>query len=247
MSIHVAIMMRPYLQMILDGRKAIESRLTVRPLVPFNVIKPGERIFFKASSGPFMATAIAEEIFFFDALTPAKVAALHKRFNKEVCGDAQFWEWKKDSKYATFTRLTKVQPISVGPRMAPSNGPAWFVLPDEAAPPVPVMFEVMLTAGALKNHYLRIAKKTHEFAARHYGGKTQAEAGEPITLILPDGGTVATDIVSNHMLRWRGWKDVYAAASAKAGDVVRFVQVDERRYRVTLVSGRAESSRPTRS
>ena len=235
MPIHVAIMMRPYLQMILEGRKTIESRLTVRPLVPYSAIKPGERIFFKQSAGPFMATAIAEEVHFFDQLTPAKVAELRKRFNDQVCGDAQFWEWKRDSKYATFTRLTKVQPISVGPKMEPSRGPAWFVLPDGAAPPVPVMFEVTLTDGALKNGYVRITKRTHEFAARHYGGATQAEAGEPITLLLPGGDVVETDIVSNHMLRWRGWRDVFAAASAKADDVVRFVQVDERRYRVSVI------------
>lgn len=234
MSIHVAILMRPYLQMILDGRKTIESRLTMRPIAPYQAVAAGDRIFFKASAGPFMGTAVAEEVFFFGDLNRAKVMQLRNRFNGEVCGDSAFWDWKRDSRYATFLRLAQVQPTSTGPRLAPSRGPAWFVLPDAMAPRVPVMFEVVLSAGAIKNHYLRIARSVHAFDARHYGGRTLADAGEPIALTMPDGTRIATDIVSNQMVRWRGWRPWYAAHRMQPGDVVRFVERADGSYGVAF-------------
>lgn len=238
MPIHVAILRPPYPQLILDGRKTIESRLTKSPLEPFNKISPGERIFFKQTSGPFVATAIAGEIFFFDHLTPQKVAALKARFNEAVCGDDEFWNWKRDANFATFIRLMQVQPIDHGPKMKPSSGLAWFALPDELLPVVPVMFEVKLTAGAIKNHYLRIPRSLHEFPAKHYGGKTLAQRGHPITLIMPDGTTIETDIVSNHMIRWRGWLPWFKANELVPGDVVRFTQLGAARYGVAFLHRR---------
>lgn len=235
MPIHVAILRPPYPQLILDGRKTIESRLTKSDLVPFNAIKPGDRIFIKQTSGPFVATAIAGQVHFFDKLTREKIAALKVRFNDAVCGDDAFWQWKRDSNFATFIELTKVQPFAQGPKMKPSSGLAWFVLPDELAPPVPAMFEIKLTAGAIKNHYIRVPRKVHEFDAKHYGGKTLATAGEPISLILPDDTRIRTDVVGNHMLRWRGWQPWLKAFQMLPGDRVRFVEVRPGEYRVIFV------------
>lgn len=235
MPIHVAILRPPYPQLILDGRKTIESRLTKADLVPFNAISPGERIFIKQTSGPFIATAIAGDVHFFDKLTRDKIAALKARFNDRVCGDDAFWQWKRDSNFATFIELKDVQPTDRGPRMKPSSGLAWFVLPDELTPQVPVMFEVKLTAGAIKNHYLRVARKVFEFDAKHYGGRTLAEAGVPITLHLPDGSRIQTDIVSNQMIRWRGWQPWYQANHMVPGDKVRFVEKKPGEYGVSFV------------
>ena len=62
MPVHVAILLRPYIKLILSGRKTVESRLTITPRAPFEGIKPGDRIFFKASAGPYMATAVADAV-----------------------------------------------------------------------------------------------------------------------------------------------------------------------------------------
>jgi hypothetical protein len=238
MPIHVAILMRPYLRLILEGRKTIESRLTMRPIVPFRAIRTGERIFFKASSGPFMATAIAGDVFFHDGLTRASVAELRERFNDDVCGDAAYWNRKRDCKCATFIELTRVHPISQGPAMAPSSGLAWFVLPDALGPRVPVSFDVVLTAGAIRNHYLRVPKKLHAFDADHYGGNTIAAAGRPLALVLPDGTRTLTDIASNHMIRWRGWLPWFKAQDLAPGDVVRFTERDDGAFAVSFLHRR---------
>ena len=234
MSVHVAILLRPYIRLILSGRKTIESRLTRTSRAPYRAIEPGERIFFKASSGPYMATAVADAIEFHDKLTPGKVHDLRRRLNDRVCGDGRFWRFKRDSRYATFITLRDVEPTDAGPKMPPSQGLAWFVLDDGAGPAV---FDVPLTAGAIRNGYVRVPPAVHRFAADAYGGRTQQQAGRPIELVLPGDDVQKTDLTDTAMLRWRGWGRYYRDHDVAAGDVVRFVQLGRRRYRVRFVRG----------
>src|SRR5690606_5364590 len=101
--------LRPYIRMMLDGRKTVESRLTRMNRAPFRAIEAGDRIYFKASSGPFMATAVADAVAFYDELNPAAIAKLKQRYNDRVCGDDAYWQWKRTSRYATFVELREVQ------------------------------------------------------------------------------------------------------------------------------------------
>src|SRR6185369_4861055 len=130
MSVHVAILWKQYIKLILDGTKTVESRLTIRPLVPYKAIKPGERIYMKASAGPFMATAVAEKVRFFEINTVEDLRDLYRRYNHLVRGDAAYWRWHKQkrSRCATLIWLRDVEPTGTGPKLAPSRGPAWFVL-----------------------------------------------------------------------------------------------------------------------
>lgn len=146
MPSHVAILWPQYIRLILSGKKTVESRLTITSRPPYRAIEPGDRIYFKASSGPFMATAVAAKVEFHEGLTPDKIDALRKRHNDAVCGDAEFWERKRGSRYATFIKLRDVKPIADAdaPKIMPSRGLAWFVMGDNSAttvarPPAPTM------------------------------------------------------------------------------------------------------------
>lgn len=236
MPFHVAILLRRYIKLLLTGRKTVESRLTKSPRAPFGLIEAGQRVFFKASSGPFMATAVAHEVASFDDLSPRRVTELQRQFNDAVCGDDDYWAMRRDCRYATFVSLREVQPVSRGPTLAPSRGPAWFCLDGEspAPPDVPACFEVTLTAGAIRNQYLRIGRRTHTFAAKHYGGETGGEPGAPITLELPGGEQLVTDLTPTGMLRRRGLGGLFAAHRVSPGDRARFVEIATGRYRVTF-------------
>jgi hypothetical protein len=71
--IHIAVLIQPYLDFILQGKKTVESRLTMQARDPFDNIEKGERIYFKQSSGPYRATAIADQVLFEDNLTPRRI------------------------------------------------------------------------------------------------------------------------------------------------------------------------------
>lgn len=233
---HVAILLPRYIDLILCGRKTVESRLTTRLLPPFATVRTGDFIHCKASGGPYRAMARAGRIWYFDRLTPTRVERLRQRFDRRVCGEADYWHAKRESRYATFIELRDVQPADQGPRLAPSRGPAWFVLDREgrdARTSTPV---VTLTAAALRNAYVRVPRA---------GGSLPADAhtrnghpGRPIELRLPDGRSVSTDIVRG-MLRWRGWGSVFHALNIQAGDEIRFEALGRRRYRVVFTPTRS--------
>ena len=128
--IHVAILLKPYLELILDGRKTVELRLTRTRRVPFRAIEPGDRIYLKQSGGPFRATAIVRRVDFHDDLTPRRIQALQREFNHAIRGGADYWRSKRDARYATLVWLADVESIEFGPKMRPHHGAAWQVLPD---------------------------------------------------------------------------------------------------------------------
>ena len=97
---------------------------------------------------------------------------------------------------------------------------AWYVLDEVFSP----LRDWAITAGALRNRYAMLPAAT-----------TSQRQGKPITLLLPDGQSVRTDLAKGRMLRWRGWGPVYEAAGAAAGDVLRFIAVGPGRYEVRVV------------
>lgn len=217
MAIHVAILKRAYLELILAGRKTVESRLSKVDGPPHGRVQPGERLFFKASGGPFLATALADAVEDHADLAPAGVEALCERWNPAVGGDADYWELKSASRYATFIRLRDIEVLHVGPRYQPQNMRAWYVLPEVQSP----LVDVTLTAGAIRNRYLPLPKRWADARPTAY------------TLHLPDGERIDTERADRgRMLRWRGWGRHYTAFGLEAGDTVRLIQTGPSDYAV---------------
>lgn len=219
--IHVAILKPGYIHAILNGRKTIESRLTKTMQPPHGKVEPGERLFIKASGGPFMATAIAGKVHAFADMTPADLKRMRKRYGKQIGGDDAYWELKKDSRFATLVELKEIAPIAAGPKYKVAYMKAWYVL-DETLSPVR---DWTITPGALRNNYACLpTPETSSF-----------KPGSPISLTLPNGDVIETELARSRMLRWRGWRKVYESAGATAGDVLRFVAVEPGRYTVAVV------------
>lgn len=220
MSIHVAILKREYLRMVLTGQKTVESRLAKVRCPPIGMVKPGERLFFKASGGAFMATALAESVHDYADQSPDQIDALCEQWNPAVCGPPEYWHDRRDRPFATMIRLHHVEPLEVGPKFAVQNMRAWYVLDESASP----LMDVTLKRGAIKNHYVSLPDSS------------DALRSETITLVMPDAQTVETDFVDGKaMLRWRGWGRYFDAFALRAGDTVRLVALGNRRYRVRFI------------
>ena len=219
--IHVAILKPGYIDAILEGRKTIESRLTKTNQPPHGKVKPSERIFLKASGGPFMATAVVGSVQSHQGLTPSKVEQLRKQYASTVGGASEYWQSKRDSRFATFVSLTNVEPIAVGPRYKVAYMKAWYVLEEELSP----VRDWVITDGAIRNRYAMLPA----------AGGSKKTPGTKVTLELPDGMIVQTEISSGRRLRWRGWGPLYTASGAKPGDAIRFVALGKGRYTVRIV------------
>jgi len=82
--------------------------------------------------------------------------------------------------------------------------------------------DFVLTDGAIRNRYACLPAVS---------GKLR---DKPVTLLLPDGEAVQTQLVKGRQVRWRGWGALYTQSNARPGDRVRFVAAGPRRYRVSI-------------
>ncbi len=225
MAIHIAILKRVYASAILAGTKTVESRLTRVAMPPYRVVEAGQRIYIKVSAGPFVAVARALEVVHLSDLTPDRVDALRRRYEKSVGGGDDYWHAKRESRFASFITLAGVEPIDVGPAYTKSLR-AWHVVADECDP----VRDVTLTAGAIRNNYVSLPPRG-----------AAADEAHSLTLQLPDGAQIQTERTSSHMLRWRGWRAYFAAWGARPGGRVRFVALGRGRYRVSYHPSRSET------
>lgn len=111
MRIHIAILKRPYLNMILDGRKQLECRLTRTKCPPFKQISAGEKVLLKESGGPIRGEAIVKSVQFFDDLSPSDVETLHQEYNDQILGAIEYWQSRKNCRCCSLIWLKKVKKI----------------------------------------------------------------------------------------------------------------------------------------
>lgn len=249
--IHIAVLLKPYLDLVLTGEKTVECRLTQQALAPFELIEPGDRIYFKQSSGPYRATAITDEALFERDLTPRRVEEIKRDYNEFIRGEEEFWRIKRNSRYLTLIWLREVQPISVGPEIPPLQGRAWTSLPDDPAwrrewrQDESESFTVEITEGNLRNNTVYVTHVMDRFPKWAFGGRSRNDAARPLSLLLHDGPTLETDIVHQRkLIRSRSWGPWFQRHGVCPGDRIVFTPLDEGTYFVGLVRAETEK-RPT--
>ena len=134
--IHVAVVQRDYIELILAGRKTAELRLTRTRGAPHGMVAPGERLYFKQSSGPIRATAVVTRVDAWTDLTPNRIAKLQAETADTVRGKPEFFAERLQARYARVIHFASLEPCSSGPDFSAarraSPRAAWLVLPDSA-------------------------------------------------------------------------------------------------------------------
>ncbi|HRP63066.1 MAG TPA: ASCH domain-containing protein [Phycisphaerales bacterium] len=259
--IHVAVLLKPYLDLVLSGEKTVECRMTRQARAPFECVEPNERIYLKQSAGPYRAAAIADHVLCEANLTPRRIAEIKRDYNDLIRGDDAVWEAKRDSRFITLIWLRDVQAIDTGPAIRPLQGAAWLTLEEEPAwrkqQPVAQTgggrsgtsrgsatagassFFIEITPGNIRNGSLYLTGVLDRFPEWAIGGPNKAEAATPMTLMLHEGPRVETDIVGpRKLLRTRIWRSWFARHGAQPGDRVVFTPMDEATYFVGLTRPR---------
>lgn len=111
-SVHLAVLVEPYLQFILDGSKTVESRFSVRRFPPFNCVEPGDVILLKRSSGPIVGICEVTSAWFY-RLNPKSWQEIRTEFTQALCAqDPNFWLTREAASFATLMRIHRVLEIS---------------------------------------------------------------------------------------------------------------------------------------
>lgn len=127
---HLVILKKPYLDAILSGQKRIESRFTKMRRYAFGRVSPGDKLFFKVSSGPVCAAATVAAVKNFENLTPKQIRELKRRYNHYIRGSEEYWRSKMNCRFGFLVWLKGVEPIEPV-RIRKKDWRAWVVLTEK--------------------------------------------------------------------------------------------------------------------
>lgn len=99
---HLAIFKQPFLDLILNGEKTVESRFSRVKCAPFGRVSKGDTVLLKSVGGPVCGEFVVRQVRSISDATPEIIEGL-KNFSREICSnkDESFWSDRKDSKYVT--------------------------------------------------------------------------------------------------------------------------------------------------
>lgn len=110
--IHLAVFQQPFLNLLLERRKTVESRFSVNRIAPYEAIKRDDLILLKKSGGPVVGIALAGDPGFY-ALDAEAWTTIRARFSQAICApDDGFWERKADAQFATLIPVRDVVEIA---------------------------------------------------------------------------------------------------------------------------------------
>lgn len=126
-ALHLAILVNPYLQLLLDGQKTIESRFSVQRRTPFDQVAQGDVILLKRSGGPILGISIVAQARFYEA-TPQVLEHIRTHYGAQLgIRDPAFWEARASARFATLLWLEHVMPITPVP-FHKRDQRAWVIL-----------------------------------------------------------------------------------------------------------------------
>lgn len=119
-TLHLAILQQPYLDLINDGTKTIESRFNTKRAAPFGRVAVGDLVLLKGSGRPITSYFFAAEVHSID-LTQIPIEEVRKQFAAGICAqnEEEFWQEKEKSLYGTFVEVGErgsVEPLAVTKR-----------------------------------------------------------------------------------------------------------------------------------
>lgn len=105
-TLHLAILQQPYLDLINDGTKTIESRFNTKRAAPFGRVAVGDLVLLKGSGRPVMNYFFAFGVESID-LSRVPVEEVRRQYADGICAEneEEFWREKTSSKYCTLVTV----------------------------------------------------------------------------------------------------------------------------------------------
>ena len=111
-SVHLAILLEPYLQYILDGTKTVESRFSKNRIAPYNMVEPGDVVLLKKVAAKSISGVCVVRRVWFYQLNPETWSQIRDGFSKALrADDPSFWNRRETAQFATLMRIAEVYPL----------------------------------------------------------------------------------------------------------------------------------------
>lgn len=111
-SVHLAILLEPYLQYILDGTKTVESRFSRNRIAPYSMVEPGDVVLLKkVAARSISGMCVVRKVWFYQ-LNPETWSQIRNGFSKALrADDSSFWQQRETAQFATLMRIAEVHPL----------------------------------------------------------------------------------------------------------------------------------------
>lgn len=128
-SLHLAIFSEPFMTLIFDGQKTMESRFSINYMAPYRKVTSGDLVLMKRPGGPICGFFVAGQVLYFSNLTSDKINHIEESYGSRLCWniDPEFLSNKSNAKYLSIieiTNITAIPPIDT----LKSDRTAWSVI-----------------------------------------------------------------------------------------------------------------------
>jgi len=124
-QIHLAVLVEPFLEYLLVGKKTVESRFSINRVAPFEEVQSDDVILLKRSGGPVVGLALVGHTEYFHLMP--KTWSRVRSFSRQICADAAFWKSRRNKRYASLMHIADI--IAVEPfAVNKTDRRAWVVL-----------------------------------------------------------------------------------------------------------------------
>jgi hypothetical protein len=129
--IHLAVFNEPYLTLVLEQKKTLESRFSINRCAPFQEVTQGDIVLLKLSGGPILGIATVGSVEHLHITGPEDLGRIAAQYSSSLCIDGPtFWEERKNSAYCTLIELRNVERIEIE-RVGKRDRQGWVVLQSE--------------------------------------------------------------------------------------------------------------------
>ena len=129
--VHLAIFNEPFLSLLMNGIKTIESRFSINRIAPFNKISKGDIILIKESGKNVTGLFIAGRVTFYSNLNKTLFDKIESEFGEQICTQysKEFWNQRSKANFATLIEIKKV--IMINPIILKKRDRSgWSILRD---------------------------------------------------------------------------------------------------------------------
>lgn len=134
MRLHLAILYKDYLNLIMEGKKTIEARLSKVKCPPYESVSIGDKIFLKETGGPIKGEVIVRDVKYYSNLTPERLVEIINKYKKGLMINDNFLTAKIGSKYLTLIFLSEVKKYMKKIPFNKKDRRAWVLLSNEQQP-----------------------------------------------------------------------------------------------------------------
>lgn len=126
---HLAIFKGDGGELILSGKKTIESRFSKRRDPPFGQVSAGDLVYIKPSGKEIIGQFKVQKVIFYDGLSQKDILDIKERYGKGLTVEEGYWQRSESSKYGTLIFIGDSSEFLTSPVKIPKKDlRGWVVL-----------------------------------------------------------------------------------------------------------------------